>query len=51
MLRPWVIREIDERRRERERAREEQPFLEIEPPPPRRRPPPDQVRGPIVLEL
>ncbi len=53
MIAPWIIREIERRRREREQ-REERPLLEIHPPQPepvRRRPEPDRPRGPVVIQL
>jgi hypothetical protein len=52
MLAPWVIREVERRRREREQEREQRPCLEIEPPaPPPRAPPPERPPGPIVIQL
>jgi len=56
LLPPWIIAELERKRRERERERSEQPCLEVDlPRPPRERPPcetpPPESPRPITIEF
>jgi hypothetical protein len=50
MLPPWIIAELERKRRERESNEQIRPDLEC-PPCPRQEPRPEATRGPIVLEF
>jgi len=52
MVPPWIIAELEKKRRERERERDERPCLEVEIRLPTRQPPrPEARKGPIVIEF
>jgi hypothetical protein len=52
MVPPWIIAELEKKRRELEREREDRPCLEVEIPlPTRQAPRPEAPKGPIVIEF
>jgi hypothetical protein len=52
MVPPWIIAELEKKRRERESERDERPRLEVELHlPTRQAPRPEAPKGPIVIEF